>query len=168
MTEPAPVTMPMFPLGTVLVPGAHLPLQLFEPRYLALLEAERADWWSSDNFDTWKNLYVSEYVRGFYVPVSDPRLGDDGRGAVLLLRPLEIGGRVPGGDVDQVGCVRASAQARLVLVNFLEPEPGETDLHHELPIGALLHLTNIGTLFAFVIVCGAVLIMRRTVCWETR
>lgn len=29
-----------------------------------------------------------------------------------------------------------------------------------LPIGALLHLTNIGTLFAFVIVCGAVLMMR--------
>jgi APA family basic amino acid/polyamine antiporter len=31
-----------------------------------------------------------------------------------------------------------------------------------LPIDALLHLTNIGTLFAFVIVCGAVLIMRQT------
>jgi APA family basic amino acid/polyamine antiporter len=31
-----------------------------------------------------------------------------------------------------------------------------------LPIDALLHLTNIGTLFAFVIVCGAVLVMRRT------
>ena len=31
-----------------------------------------------------------------------------------------------------------------------------------LPIDALLNLTNIGTLFAFVIVCGAVLIMRRT------
>jgi APA family basic amino acid/polyamine antiporter len=30
-----------------------------------------------------------------------------------------------------------------------------------LPIDALLHLTNIGTLFAFVIVCTAVLIMRR-------
>lgn len=30
-----------------------------------------------------------------------------------------------------------------------------------LPIDALLHLTNIGTLFAFVIVCSAVLIMRR-------
>jgi len=30
-----------------------------------------------------------------------------------------------------------------------------------LPIDALLHLTNIGTLFAFVIVCGAVLMMRR-------
>jgi APA family basic amino acid/polyamine antiporter len=31
-----------------------------------------------------------------------------------------------------------------------------------LPIGALLHLTNIGTLFAFVMVCAAVLIMRKT------
>lgn len=30
-----------------------------------------------------------------------------------------------------------------------------------LPIQALLHLTNIGTLFAFVVVCAAVLIMRR-------
>ena len=31
-----------------------------------------------------------------------------------------------------------------------------------LPIGALLELTNIGTLFAFIIVCSAVLIMRQT------
>lgn len=31
-----------------------------------------------------------------------------------------------------------------------------------LPIDALLHMTNIGTLFAFVIVCAAVLVMRRT------
>jgi APA family basic amino acid/polyamine antiporter len=30
-----------------------------------------------------------------------------------------------------------------------------------LPIDALLHLTNIGTLFAFAIVCAAVLVMRR-------
>jgi APA family basic amino acid/polyamine antiporter len=29
-----------------------------------------------------------------------------------------------------------------------------------LPIDALLHLTNIGTLFAFVIVCAAVIVMR--------
>ena len=29
-------------------------------------------------------------------------------------------------------------RARLVLVNLLEPEPGETALHHELPIAALL------------------------------
>jgi APA family basic amino acid/polyamine antiporter len=31
-----------------------------------------------------------------------------------------------------------------------------------LPIDALLHMTNIGTLFAFAIVCAAVLVMRRT------
>jgi uncharacterized protein len=30
--------LPMFPLGTVLMPGALLPLQVFEPRYLRLLD----------------------------------------------------------------------------------------------------------------------------------
>jgi Lon protease-like protein len=34
VTESAP--FPMFPLGTVLVPHAHLPLHIFEPRYRAL------------------------------------------------------------------------------------------------------------------------------------
>ena len=29
-------SLPLFPLATVLLPGARLPLQLFEPRYLAL------------------------------------------------------------------------------------------------------------------------------------
>lgn len=29
----------MFPLGTVLVPGAYLPLHVFEPRYVALVDA---------------------------------------------------------------------------------------------------------------------------------
>ena len=31
--------MPMFPLGTVLVPGAYLSLHVFEPRYRTLVEA---------------------------------------------------------------------------------------------------------------------------------
>src|SRR6476469_1061794 len=30
-------TLPLFPLGTVLMPGARLPLQIFEPRYIQLL-----------------------------------------------------------------------------------------------------------------------------------
>lgn len=55
-----------------------------EPRYLARLEAERANWWKSANFDTWKNLYVSEYARGHdvidtlaqYVPAFEPRGAD--------------------------------------------------------------------------------------------
>ena len=31
-----------------------------------------------------------------------------------------------------------------------------------LPLDALLEMTNIGTLFAFAVVCGAVLVLRRT------
>src|SRR5829696_5088963 len=38
-----------------------------EPRYLERLEAERAGWWKAQNFEQWKNLYVSEYARGFLV-----------------------------------------------------------------------------------------------------
>jgi Lon protease-like protein len=30
-------SLPLFPLGTVLMPGARLPLQIFEPRYVMLL-----------------------------------------------------------------------------------------------------------------------------------
>jgi SAM-dependent methyltransferase len=33
---------------------------------------------------------------------------------------------------------RLEAAARMVLVNFLEPEPGETALHHELPVRELV------------------------------
>jgi len=38
-------SLPLFPLGTPLLPGARLPLQLFEPRYLVLARilAERED-----------------------------------------------------------------------------------------------------------------------------
>jgi uncharacterized protein len=38
-------SLPLFPLGSPLLPGARLPLQLFEPRYLVLARtlAERAD-----------------------------------------------------------------------------------------------------------------------------
>jgi Lon protease-like protein len=35
---PRPVSMPMFPLGTALVPFQLLPLQVFEPRYRRLVE----------------------------------------------------------------------------------------------------------------------------------
>lgn len=34
-----PVAIPLFPLSTVLTPGAKLPLRVFEPRYVALLRA---------------------------------------------------------------------------------------------------------------------------------
>lgn len=38
MDRPEAIELAMFPLGTVLVPGALLPLQVFEPRYLRLLD----------------------------------------------------------------------------------------------------------------------------------
>ena len=52
-----------------------------EPAYLAALEEEAAFWWSRENFETWRRLYVSEYARGHdllatlarYVPSFEPR-----------------------------------------------------------------------------------------------
>jgi uncharacterized protein len=38
MDGPDATDLPMFPLGSVLLPGALLPLQVFEPRYLRLLD----------------------------------------------------------------------------------------------------------------------------------
>lgn len=35
---PAPVELPMFPLGSVLLPGMVLPLRIFEPRYRVLVD----------------------------------------------------------------------------------------------------------------------------------
>ncbi len=61
-----------------------------EPNYLALLEAERANWWDEDNFDTWKNLYVSEYARGYEV--------------LDTLREYLPDFSVEGADVLDIGC----------------------------------------------------------------
>ncbi len=36
--DPAPVELPMFPLGSVLLPGMVLPLRVFEPRYRVLVD----------------------------------------------------------------------------------------------------------------------------------
>lgn len=78
------------------------------PRYLALLEAERAQWWSSANFDKWKAHYISEYARGAFiidtlrqfVPEFDPRgtrVLDVGCGdAGVLIAFAEAGARVSG------------------------------------------------------------------------
>lgn len=61
-----------------------------EPRYLALLEAERERWWDPENFDTWKNLYVSEYARGHNV--------------VATIRKYLPDFEIDGADVLDVGC----------------------------------------------------------------
>jgi ubiquinone/menaquinone biosynthesis C-methylase UbiE len=94
-----------------------------EPRYLELLEAERAGWWSSDNFDTWKNLYVSEYARGFYVldvleryvpdfRVEGARVLDIGCGdAGVIIAIAEAGAEVSGLELDRESLRRGSVRA---------------------------------------------------------
>lgn len=94
-----------------------------EPRYLATLEAERATWWSSDNFDTWKNLYVSEYARGFYVVdtlakyvpgfrVRGARVLDIGCGdAGVLIAFAEEGAATAGIELDEKSLERARVRA---------------------------------------------------------
>jgi 2-polyprenyl-3-methyl-5-hydroxy-6-metoxy-1,4-benzoquinol methylase len=61
-----------------------------EPRYRSALEAERSTWWSSGNFDTWKQLYVSEYARGFHV--------------ISVLRNHAPSFQLEGADVLDIGC----------------------------------------------------------------
>ncbi|CAA9341926.1 MAG: hypothetical protein AVDCRST_MAG68-3131 [uncultured Gemmatimonadetes bacterium] len=94
-----------------------------EPRYLAALEAERAGWWSSDNFDTWKNLYVSEYARGFYVAdtlrtyvpeldIAGARVLDIGCGdAGVLIAIAEQGARTAGIELDEKSLERGRLRA---------------------------------------------------------
>jgi ubiquinone/menaquinone biosynthesis C-methylase UbiE len=94
-----------------------------EPRYLELLEAERAGWWSSENFDTWKTLYVSEYARGFYVldvlrkyvpdfEVRGARVLDIGCGdAGVIIAFAESGARAAGLELDRKSVERARVRA---------------------------------------------------------
>jgi len=37
VSESSPVTIPLFPLGTVLFPGGYLPIRIFEPRYVDMI-----------------------------------------------------------------------------------------------------------------------------------
>ncbi len=93
-----------------------------EPRYLAALEEERESWWNSDNFDTWKNLYVSEYARGFAVietlsgyvgfEPAGSRVLDIGCGdAGVLIALAERGAKCAGIELDRKSLRRAHLRA---------------------------------------------------------
>ena len=94
-----------------------------EPRYLALLEAERETWWDSANFDTWKNLYVSEYARGHYVVdtlrkyvpdlrIDGARILDIGCGdAGVPIAFAEAGARAAGIEPDAASVARGRVRA---------------------------------------------------------
>lgn len=94
-----------------------------EPRYLAALEAERAGWWKAGNFEQWKNLYVSEYARGFQVletlrrtvPGFEPqglRMADVGCGdAGLPIAFAEVGARAAGLEISEASVARGRLRA---------------------------------------------------------
>lgn len=94
-----------------------------EPRYLAALEATGTGWWNSDNFETWKTLYVSEYARGFYVidtlaryvPGFSPagaRVLDIGCGdAGVLIAFAERGAHTAGVELDEKSLERGRLRA---------------------------------------------------------
>ncbi|HET7274312.1 MAG TPA: class I SAM-dependent methyltransferase [Longimicrobiaceae bacterium] len=95
-----------------------------EPEYLAMLEAERASWWDSDNFDTWKNLYVSEYARGYFVldvlrdyapdlNMEGARVLDIGCGdAGVIIALAEAGADAAGLELDEASLRRGRVRAR--------------------------------------------------------
>lgn len=85
--EPDPVELPMFPLGTVTVPGWVVPLQVFEPRYLELVRVCVA---GDGRFGTVLIERGSEVgggdVRcdvGTFVSIVEARPSPDGRWAVV-------------------------------------------------------------------------------------
>jgi Lon protease-like protein len=82
--------VPMFPLGTVLLPGGVLPLQVFEPRYRQMVRAVLAD-------DT-----------------NPPEFG-----VVLIERGWEVGGgdaRSSVGTLARIADIRALTEGRYALV----------------------------------------------------
>ena len=104
-------------------PVSRVDTQALEPRYLALLEAERANWWQSENFDRWKDLYVSEYARGRYVletlgayvpgfSISGTRVLDIGCGdAGVVIYLAEHGARAAGIEANEKSLARARVRA---------------------------------------------------------
>ena len=90
--------LPMFPLGTVLFPGALLPLHVFEPRYRALtlhcLAAEAA----AGPDGTAGELGIVLIERGSEVGGGDVRFDVGTRAEIVSAVPLDAGLRGPNGE----------------------------------------------------------------------
>lgn len=96
--------LPMFPLGTVLLPGNPLPLQVFEPRYLAMLR----DIASGDG-----RFGVVLIERGFEVGGGDERFEIGTVAAVEQVSPTAEG-RIR---------LLARGEGRFEIVRWLEDDP---------------------------------------------
>lgn len=96
--------LPMFPLGTVLLPGQPLPLQAFEPRYLTMLRDVAAG-------DGRFGVVLIE--RGFEVGGGDQRFAIGCVASIEQVRPMG-GGRV--------GLI-ARGQERIEVARWLPDDP---------------------------------------------
>ena len=96
--------LPMFPLGTVLLPGQPLPLQVFEPRYLTMLRDVAAG-------DGRFGVVLIE--RGFEVGGGDQRFAIGCVASIEQVRPMG-GGRVG---------LLARGQERIEVVDWLSDDP---------------------------------------------
>ena len=105
------------------IPVSRVDTEALEPRYLALLEGERVNWWQSENFDRWKDLYVSEYARGRYVldtltayvpafNIAGTRVLDIGCGdAGVVIYLAERGATAAGIEANEKSLARARVRA---------------------------------------------------------
>jgi ubiquinone/menaquinone biosynthesis C-methylase UbiE len=87
--------------------------QAAEPRYRAMLEADRERWWQSENWDKWAEHYVSEYPRGRFILDTLRRYAPDFSPAGA--RVLDVG-------CGDAGVLVAFAEAGAVC-SGLEPDP---------------------------------------------
>ncbi len=98
------MAMPMFPLGSVLFPGAVLPLQIFEPRYVALL----------DDIEAVDNRFgVVLITRGSDVG------GDDERSTIGTVAQIVRKGVAEDGRI----LITAVGQERIRVTEWLEANP---------------------------------------------
>jgi Lon protease-like protein len=131
----------MFPLGMVLFPGAFLPLQVFEPRYLALVEECLA---GTPEFG------VVLIERGFEVGGGDSRFDVGCVARIVEARELSRG-RV---GLATVGVRRVRVDTwldddpfpRAEVADWPDPEPGAgDDVRRESVIGALRRVLALAT-----------------------
>lgn len=110
----AALPLPMFPLGTVLVPGVPLSLRAFEPRYLRLVE---------DCLRTDRRFGVVLIARGSEVGGGDERVD------VGTIARIADALRAPDGTWQLV----STGEARLRVATWLPDDPYPVALVEELP-----------------------------------
>jgi uncharacterized protein len=136
-----PETLPLFPLGTVLLPGATLPLHVFEPRFRQLT----VDLVTGEVPDREFGVVA---VREGWAPDDDGIAGLHTVGCTALLRDVR---RLPDGRFDLVTegarrfrLVDLDADSKPYLMASVEPLPDDPahDAAHDAAVGELTRILS--------------------------